>query len=354
MTKYNTVWIQQTQPDNFDDPEHDLIYTRQAAGLPSIKTHIKNQCYKPWWALTIDYKDRIFTCNCDGHLPWPVGIVDNFNDFDEIFNSEQAITNQQSVKDQNFKFCATQYCGIESQSFGDRKNYISIGLGIDTSCNLQCPSCRERIIFINDKTMLDAKIKTAQRIASWVKKTDKIVEIIFAGGEPFASLVYMKIINLLKPFPNVRFVVRTNGLLIKRRFGEIDDILTRTRFSVSIDAASKSVYEQVRLGGKWEVLLENLEFLKTKKIFVSSSFVIQKDNINDIIPFIEFSKKYNMHPQFSVVSDWGTWTDYESHCVHLPTSPYYKKFCEIVQDPIWKENQIQIGSLRSWLPNEQT
>lgn len=348
--EYNTVWIQSTRPEGFDVPDHDLHYTRQAAGLPSVKTHITNQCFKPWRALTIDYNERIFTCDCDGHLPWSVGTVNDFDSFEQIFSSKQALINQQSVMNKTFEFCATQYCGIELTSYPDYKNYISIGLGIDVSCNIRCPSCRERMIFINDPVLLDLKIKAAERIASWIQKTNKIVEITFAGGDAFASAVYMKIINMLKALTNVRFVIKTNGLLIKSRAPEMADIWNRTSFSVSIDAASKAVYEKVRLGGKWETLLENLEYLKSNKLPTSSSFVIQRENIDDIFDFVALCRNYNMIPFFAVVSDWGTWTDYESHCVHLPTSPDYDKFCKIFRDPFWEQNNIKVKQVQMWLP----
>ena len=59
---------------------------------------------------------------------------------------------------------------------------------------------------------------------------------------------------------------------------------------------------------------------------VAGNFVIQRDNIDDIVPFVGLCKKYNLNPNFWVVQDWGTWHNFEEHCVHLPTSPYYQEF----------------------------
>jgi hypothetical protein len=47
---------------------------------------------------------------------------------------------------------------------------------------------------------------------------------------------------------------------------------------------------------------------------------------------IDFCKEYLMVPEFSLVQDWGTWHDFKEHCVHLPDSPYYEEFLNIIKD----------------------
>ena len=335
-SRFNTTWIQLHQPDNFDDPDHDLVYKQQAQNVPSIKTHITNSCSVAWNTITIDEKARIFTCTCGGFVPFSVGTVDEFDSFDQIFNSPQAILTQQSIIKKEFKYCATQFCGVESNSKITSDDSIHLIINIDASCNLSCPSCRERIIFINDSDIISNKLKLADKIYSWILNTDKRVIVEVSGdGDPFASLIYLDMVKLFAKLPNIYFIIKTNGLLLKTHLPKFNIPIERIRqLSISIDAASEQVYEIVRRGGKWKQLLENLEYLAVLGIKdVVGHFVIQRANINDIIPFIDLCKHYNMYPSYTVLQDWGTWHNFEEQCVHIKTSPYYEQFNTIVNNP---------------------
>jgi MoaA/NifB/PqqE/SkfB family radical SAM enzyme len=80
------------------------------------------------------------------------------------------------------------------------------------------------------------------------------------------------------------------------------------RFSISIDAGSKEVYEDVRRPGKWEVLLENLDFIKECKKDTIYNFVLQKNNFRDLENCHYLAKKHNANVNVIPMSDWGTWT----------------------------------------------
>lgn len=347
--KFNTTWLQPQRPDNYDDPNHDLIYKRKVQGVPSIKTHITNSCTVAWNSITIDEKGRVFTCACDGHVPFPVGYVQDFATFDEIFSSPQAKLTQHSILKKEFEYCATKFCGVESADRSYYEGKIYLAIQIDISCNLSCPSCRERLIFLNDQDILDSKFKLAEIMYTWISNTNKDVVIEFAGGDPLASLVYLKMMELFSASPNVKFQIRTNGLLLKTHLTKFGDKIKDKiiSMSVSIDAASEETYEFVRRGGKWVQLLDNLEYLTSLNIEnVSGNFVIQRDNINDVIPFINFCKQYNLIPSYWVVQDWGTWPNFEEHCVHLPTSPHYEEF----KTALIALNQMNVHhNLNNWL-----
>jgi MoaA/NifB/PqqE/SkfB family radical SAM enzyme len=327
---FNTVWIQQQKPANFDDIDHDLKYKRDVYNLPKIKQGITTQCKYPWNSITVDHLGRVFICRCDGWLPFSVGHVLDFPSMDAVFNSTEAKKIQQSINNKTYEFCATDVCELFTQSKED--NYIDLNLTIDISCNLSCPSCRERLIFINDTDLLTEKMFWVEKISSWVSKSDKKINLRYGGGDPFASLLYKKTFELFAKNNNVNFNLMTNGLLIKNNLQYINDIFDRTQFKISIDAATKETYEKVRRGGKWEQLIENLEYLRSKNKTNIAVFVIQTDNFKEIPAFIDFCKEYLMVPEFSLVQDWGTWHDFKEHCVHLPDSPYYEEFLNIIKD----------------------
>jgi len=350
-TKFNTVWLQPQAPENFNDPNHDLKYKQETQNLPSIKTQINQSCKVAWNSICIDHHERVFTCKCDGHVPFPVGHVTDFNNIEEIFNSKQAKLTQESIIKKEYEYCATQFCGVASTNQDCYPGNIYISINFDISCNLTCPSCRERMIFINDKNIIQEKINLSKKIFSWIQQTDKNVIVEFAGGEPMASLIYIRIIELFSTIDRVKFVIRTNGILLKKQLPKFDSsILNKIiTLSISIDAACCETYEKIRRGSKWSLMIENLEYVKSLKLLYNEgNFIIQSGNLDDVIPFIKLCSKYNLTPVFSVVQDWGTWHDYESHCVHLPSSVDYNKFREIICNPVFKEYNIDVSDLLLW------
>jgi len=229
-------------------------------------------------------------------------------------------------------------------------NHIKLNISTDHSCNIQCPSCRERVMFIKDRAMLAQKFEWITQIRKWIATTDQTVVVELQGGEPFASLLYQDLIASYLELPNVRFVIKTNGTLIRNNHAVIAQLLPKLNsMNVSIDAATPTTYEQkVRLGARWSHLIEGLEFLSTLNIPVGGNFVIQEDNLDEVLPFVDLCEQYNLAPAFLVLQDWGTWHDFESHCVHLPTSVDYAKFVNIVKildaDP-----RVDTSGLLNWI-----
>ena len=54
-------------------------------------------------------------------------------------------------------------------------------------------------------------------------------------------------------------------LLMKKLLNDSPMKGSITNYSISVDAGSSKVYEKVRRPGKWEILLDNLEWLKLNK-----------------------------------------------------------------------------------------
>jgi hypothetical protein len=328
--EYNT----KHRPDNFDEQDADLVYKRQAFGLPSVKTDIANWCNVPWNSITIDQRGRVFVCDCDGHVPFPVGKVLDFDSFSAVFSSPQALEVQASVSAKQYRYCAVDFCGVRNRNKSVVPDgHIKLNISTDHSCNIHCPSCRERMMFVKDRAMLAQKFAWIERIREWIKTTDQTVVVELQGGEPFASLLYQDLIDSYLQLPNVQFVIKTNGTLIRNNHDVIARLLPKlSSINVSIDAATEHTYEQrVRLGARWPHLIEGLEFLRTLDIPVGGNFVIQRDNLHEVLPFVDFCEQYKLTPAFLILQDWGTWHNFEEQCVHLPTSADYEEFKRIVQ-----------------------
>lgn len=339
-------WTTISMPDGYDtDFDHDLKYIRSANSLPQEKIDITNSCNVPWTAVTVDHKGRVFLCLCDGWLPYSAGMVDNFSSIDEIFNSQVAKEIQKSIIEKKYTFCAVDSCGVRTKSKWHPGNTIFLNIGVDIGCNLSCPSCRERVILDTSEEYLAERYKWIDSIISWIRNSpDKRFDVtIGSNGDPFVSNVYLRCITEIQDLKNVNLSIKTNGLLAKYQLRKLDNIDNIKSLSVSIDAGSKEVYEKVRRGARWETLIDNLEYLSSlTHINKTANFVVQKLNFKDMKNFVELCRSYNMHSNFSHLSDWGTWHNFHEQCVHVPSSPHYAELKEILQDPIFRTANLGI------------
>ena len=284
-------------------------YAYKLRSMPRGSTDaITNKCNIPYKHLTIDLNSNCLICTCDGWLPIPVGKVSDFASLDEVWNSPVAKLLQKDVDDKKFTWCATDHCGIKHHNI-IIGNY-TLSLNIDESCNLHCPSCRRDQIMITDSNELKNKHQDIVRILSWLEQFPHPIHIVMSGnGDPLASNIIRPLFLSYTPQPQQTFKLFTNGLLIKKQLLNSKLLPNVTEYSISVDAGSSEVYENVRRGGRWNILLENFDFLSElkKNHLVTLNFAIQKNNYKDLFNFLELCAQYSFKAQVHQLDDWGTW-----------------------------------------------
>lgn len=317
--------------------DDDLIWIRKSRALPMVKNLVAGHCDLPWSVTNVDSHGRVFVCRCDGWVPFAVGHVTEFNTFEEIFSSPVAQSIQQSISQGTYDYCDTRFCGVENHPIhNDHDIYVSVG--IDDSCNLQCPSCRPSMRFSNDANFVQVRSDWADQINRWISAAagKDIKVLIGSNGDPFASEVYRHFMQT-KMSHSVKYDIRTNGLLIKKHLANLPVVANLTQLEISIDAASPEVYHDVRRPGRWNSLIENLdhvlELRKTYQFDVLAFFVIQRANLCDVIPFIDLCERYRMRPGFTLLQDWSSWPNFDDHCVQRPEHPMHQQFLDTVRHP---------------------
>jgi len=311
---------------------------------------ITNSCNIPSRVVTIDFNSNCLLCECDGYLPIPVGTVLDFNSLEELWNSPVAQLLQKDIQEKKYTWCAVDHCGIKQHS--KLNSRYQLLLNIDESCNLACPSCRrESIMHINGE-IVENKIKSINRIINWLEKFEQPIHIVLSGnGDPLASVVIRPLFKQLIPKDIQTFKLFTNGLLIKKQLGDSPILPQVTEISISVDAGSAEVYEKVRLGGSWSVLMENFEFLKSinKNTITTLNFAVQNSNYNDIFNFIDVCNRYGFNGLLHQLDDWGTWNNdivknpdawtikhgtFMDHNILTSTHPNFEKCRETIQKVI--------------------
>ena len=144
---------------------------------------------------------------------------------------------------------------------------------------------------------------------------DKPATVAMSGnGDPFASLIYRPLLMSIKPRDKHRYRIMTNGLLLKKLLNKTSIYNNIEEYSISIDAGDAKTYEKVRLRGKWDNLLENLNFLKEelkdKNKFVNLNFCLHKENLSSLLNFVKLVEKYEWQGNIHSIEDWSTIKDF--------------------------------------------
>lgn len=319
--------------------DHDLKSIRIQRSLPGIKDIAPGKCNLPDRVINIDSQGRVFVCMCEAWVPWSIGHLLEFNSLEDVWQhpTTREIRNSQLAGE--YKYCDVRYCGVERLPVSDYK-HIELYLGLDDSCQLACPSCRKEQQFDKD---FEAKRPWADHIATMIKNYQGIMPInvlIGAHGDPLASNFYRYVMTQLSDLP-VRFQLRTNGLLLKKHLSELCILPKLKELEISIDAASAGTYEQVRWPGRWDSLIENLDYMsevrKQNKFKTVANFVVQASNYTEMLDFVHLCDKYDMVPDFTLLQDWNTF-DHMQNAVHYHAHDNYRDFCTVVQHPEIKKH----------------
>lgn len=276
----------------------------------TLNLNIVNHCNYPSKVLVIDWQGNCFVCTCEAWLPISVGNISDFNALSEVWNSDTAKSLQHNIDDKKFTHCAVNRCGILNKNIQMDTYHISIN--IDESCNLQCPSCRKEKILHTAGAEYEQKLKQVEHLITLLENFDHPCHIVMSGnGDPLASKIMRPLLHSWLPRTNHTIRLFTNGLLLKKQLGNNRGIDQITQYFVSIDAGSAAVYEQVRQPGRFDHLIENLDFLR--KIVdgngaeVLLKFVLQSANFRDMQNFVNLCKQYNFNGVINRLENWGTW-----------------------------------------------
>ena len=283
---------------------------------------ISNRCPRPYDTILIDKQGSCFACECQSWLPQSVGNL-QVRTLDEIINhSDMRKMLQGTIDDGTYRFCNEHQCSyIRSNGVLDDKpkRIEHLRLAIDESCNLRCPSCRKKMIFHKDGSAYRLGIRLADSINDWLHTYQHPVQVhIGSDGDPFASQVYRHFMAQTPERDNIKYSILTNGLMFKEFHTRVPNVIRNlNELGVSIDGATKHTYEKLRLGGKWDKVLEALECMAEQKHKHGFRFilhyVVQKDNFHEMQEIIDLGEQFNADRVWlNRIEDWGTMDDFQS------------------------------------------
>jgi len=302
---------------------------------------IKTYCPRPYDTVLIDKDGGCYLCECTAWLPQSAGNL-HTKSLEDILDSATAKELQNSIVDGSYRYCNNKQCSylldqrpVAWKNLIPTKQIKNIRLAIDNSCNLRCPSCRTELIFIKKGKKFERRIQLADKVNAWLHSIDHPVKVhIGSDGDPFASYVYRHFMSTTPTNKNIKYSLLTNGLMFKEFSSRIPHIIENlSELGVSIDGASQTTYENLRLGGSWKKINSNLKFiseLKKKHNFIFRlHFVVQKDNYHEMEKIINLGKKYNADRVWlSRIQNWNSFKNFKEHNIFDTTHPLHTKYQE--------------------------
>jgi len=299
----------------------DTVATHLLPLFPRGRDHapIEYSCGVPSKVLSIDTSGNCFLCRCAAWLPVTVGNILSFNSLEEIWNSATAKFLQDDIAQKKYTYCAVKHCGIVASDMYIHKAIYNISLDIDESCNLACPSCRTSQIAHTKGDIFEEKAAYINHFLTLLDQFDKPLHLTMCGnGDPLASMSFRPLVLGWIPKVGQTVELFTNGLLMKKLLSNSIILPNISKFQISIDAGSQSVYEIVRWPGKFSALQDNLQWLVNNQphhSVVTLNFCISKNNASDIINFANLCSQYKFNGYLSKLENWRTFADFDDHDV---------------------------------------
>lgn len=281
--------------------------------MPKIK------CLFPFTSLEIG-KEGVFPCCPSWIKMGPLGDVRR-ESIDEIWNGErfQHLRNKM-YRGEFAETCSETNCPfllsgsmIELDGLDRDKVFLSdavwddirngrtrlsagpsrVTLSDSGACNLKCIMCGSGRNYRGEDK--DVSMRTMEEVE---KILPGLRQIRLTGdGDPFFRKDTREFLERFDParYPNLEFILLTNGIMLNRKMWDRIKHNNIGEIWVSIDAAAKETYEKIRVGGRWETLMENLrlisEIRKSGRIrMFEINMTVMRSNYKEIVDFVRLGE----------------------------------------------------------------
>jgi tetratricopeptide (TPR) repeat protein len=163
---------------------------------------------------------------------------------------------------------------------------------VTSRCNLRCSMCG-----VPGRELFDMSEKTVREVMELLPYLEHIT---WLGGEVFMSRSFAEMFDASLAYPNIaRREIITNGLLLSEPVIE-KYVRYGVALTMSIDGMTRTTYERIRRGARYEDLLRNLELIakyrarygRTGDNCLLMNFVVMKSNYEEIALIPAFAERY--------------------------------------------------------------
>ncbi len=173
------------------------------------------------------------------------------------------------------------------RSIPSGERHILLQMDLSSECNLNCIYCFRRS---SPPHFAPVPLERVSILETQVFPFVQRLQLSIVG-EPLTSLVLLEVLSAAKRAGVTSVGMTSNGLLMNRDISW--NLLERGLdwLAVSVDASTQVTYENIRRGGDWTVLMENLAALdqlqahSCRHMSVALNYVIMDHNADEAIDF---------------------------------------------------------------------
>ena len=320
-----------------------------------IQVMKKPFCTKPFTMVEIREDGNIYPC-CVGWTEYPFG---NFNtdSFDQIWNGERAKEFRRAILDGSYKYCKLDKCFVYANRVSFTEEHISLNFHEamsppitvdfchDEHCNVRCVMCRDLKKHNSAQKIEDLNEKIGSIFLPMVSNAKYVT--INGQGEALASRHSRLLIkSIADKYQNVKFNIRTNGLLVdEKTLADLNILDKISSVIISLHASTKKTYDRIVLDSDFSKIIKNIEWLhklkKDGKInLISLVAVISWLNYKEIISFAKLAKRYDAEVFFLEYCRFDTKMkfQYDKMAVFKKEHPEYNKLVRILHNKFFETN----------------
>lgn len=196
----------------------------------------------------------------------------------------------------------------------------------------------------------------AERVLLPLVKATRRVQIT-GSGDPFASQHFRYVIKRLTSgdTPDMTINLQTNGLLLKASWGDLGLEGYVGWVVVSIDAVRPETYAVLRRGGRFDSLLENLEFLSqlrraNRVKHVRLDLVVQALNYRQMPEAVDLMRTFAFDGmKFQLIRSWNTYApeEFAKHDIGCPDHPEFGTLLSVLKDPRLAGDDVEFYGFHS-------
>lgn len=226
---------------------------------------------------------------------------------------------------------------------------VSIGIEPTTSCNLRCPECPSGLrSFTRPTGMLEEEL--FKKLIDELKDTLTYLTFYFQG-EPY---LHPKFLNLVKyaSQQNIYTATSTNAhyLTDKQARDTVESGLDR--LIISLDGTDQETYQQYRVGGNMEKVLEGTrnilkwrKELRSRTPYVVFQFLVVKPNEHQVPDVQRLAKEMGVD---NVLLKTAQIYDYKNGSGLMPTIDKYSRYRKLVDGTYSIKNALLDHCWKMW------
>lgn len=269
--------------------------------------------------------------------------------FNEIWNGEKARKFRRQFIDNNFTICKTDICirrpvldNFEYPPTSDIAPKPECFIfNYDSTCNIRCIFCKDECKKTNPK--FEYFEENMDSLLEEMLENAKVVVPSTSGESLFSPATVRLIKKINEKFPNIRYSITTNGLLINEenlnKLGIKDRIY---QLAVSVHATTKKTYDKLVKYSNFDTIVNNLNYMsdmyRQKKIDnFQMNFVINAYNYKEMADFVKWANKLGANANFWQLLDSNIDKNtFKKLNIFDTHHPKYNDLCEVIKHPIFK------------------